>query len=84
MTDDVRVWLVEREYTDKGLVTLTYATPDGERALVEQRSAANLGDVTAGREVAPDRLTSVEEADVERYAMEAERVADRNDADDAI
>jgi hypothetical protein len=84
MTDDVRVWLVGREYTDKGLVTLTYATPDGERALVEQRSAANLGEVTAAREVAPDRLTPVEAGDRERYAMEVERVADRNDPDDAI
>jgi len=84
MTDDVRVWLVERDYTDKGLVTLTYATPDGERVLVQQRSAVNLGDVPAARTVDPGRLDPAGGADRERYADEAERMAGKHDPDDAV
>jgi len=85
MSDGVVVWLVEREFTDKGLVTLTYATPDGERALVQQRSATQLGDVTAAREVAPDRLAPVEgEADRARYADEVDRMAGRHDPGDTV
>ena len=82
--DEVQVWLVERTFTDKGLVTMTYATPDGERVLVEQRSGASLGDVTAAQEVAADRLGPAEEGDRERYAQEVDRMADRHDPDDAV
>ena len=47
--EGVRCWLVEREYTDKGLVTLVYAEPGGERAATMQRSSNMLArtDVTA-------------------------------------
>jgi hypothetical protein len=81
---DVQVWLVERTFTDKGLVTLTYATPDGERVLVEQRSANALGDVTAAQTVEADRLAPADEDDRERYAGEAERMAEANDPDDHV
>lgn len=85
MSDEtVQVWLVEREFTDKGLVTLTYATPDGEHALVEQRATNNISDVTAARDVDTDRLTPTDEADRERYAGEVERVAGRHDPDERI
>lgn len=84
MTDDTRVWLVERTFTDKGLVTLTYATRDGERVLVEQRSANALGDVTAARTVDADRLSAAEEADRERYAGEVERMVESHDPGDAV
>ncbi|MFB6168882.1 MAG: hypothetical protein ABEJ43_08555 [Haloferacaceae archaeon] len=83
--DEVRVWLVEREYTDKGMVSLVYATPDGERAWYRQLSANALSSgVPAARVVDPARLTTVEGEDRERYASEAARVADRNDPDDAL
>lgn len=83
--DTVRCWLVEREYTDKGLVTLVYAPTDGERALIEQKSAVRLGEVTAGREVRPDQLVAVDEPDErDRYEAEAGRMADRHDPDDAV
>lgn len=86
MVDDTaRVWLVEREFTDKGLVTLVYATPDGERTLVEQRAANQLEDVTAARDVDVDRLdSSADAADRDRYADEADRMADRHDPDEII
>jgi hypothetical protein len=87
MGDGERVWLVERSYSDKGLVTLIYATPDGDRHVRMQRSSNMLRNsaVTAGMTVEPDRLSPVgDEADRERYAAEAERMRDRHDPDDAV
>jgi hypothetical protein len=92
MTDDgddeaVRCWLVEREYTDKGLVTLVYAEPGGERAATMQRSSNKLAsqDVTAARDVDPDELVAVEDAETrERYATEVERTRESHDPDDAL
>lgn len=80
-------WLVERSYSDKGLVTLVYATPDGERHVRMQRSSNMLqsSGVTAAREVDPEKLVPVDDpADRERYATEAERMADRHDPDDEV
>lgn len=85
MGDVERVWLVERTYGDKGLVTLVYATPEGDRHVRMQRAAATVGDVTAAREVEPERLVETEEADDrERYAREAARVSDRHAPDDTV
>lgn len=83
--DTVRVWLVERDYDDRGLLGLVYATPDGERVLRQERSAALVDEVTAAVDVEPDRLRPVDdEATHERYADEASRMADRHDPDEAI
>ncbi|WP_135852426.1 hypothetical protein [Halorussus salinus] len=85
--DDERLWLVERTYTDKGLVSLVYATTDGERYLQKQRSMNMLNhvDVTAAVEADPDSLDAVEEAETrEQYAGEATRMADEHDPDDAV
>jgi hypothetical protein len=85
--DAVRCWLVEREYTDKGLVTLVYATPDGARAATMQRSSNMLAstEVTAARDVDPDILEPVTDPDTrERYAHEVERTRDTHDPDDPI
>ena len=82
-----RVWLVERSYSDKGLVTLVYATPDGKRHVRMQRSATMLQStsVTAATDVDPDRLVPVPEAaDRERYAGEVERMRERHEPDDAV
>ncbi len=87
MDDTVRVWLVERSYTDKGLVTLVYATPDGSRQLRTQLSSNALARraVTAGKDVESERLTPVGEADRrERYAEEASRVAQTHDPETEI
>ncbi|AQL42678.1 hypothetical protein BV210_08125 [Halorientalis sp. IM1011] len=82
-----RVWLVEREYSDKGLLTLVYATPDGERYMQSNRSSNMLqgAGVTAAKEASPDQLQPVEDPDLrERYATEAARVAENNAPDDEI
>lgn len=94
MTDDdaagedaVRCWLVEREYTDKGLVTLVYAEPGGERAATMQRSSNMLmnQDVTAARDVDVDELEPVDDPETrDRYATEVERTSESHAPDDAL
>ncbi|MFB6227115.1 MAG: hypothetical protein ABEH88_00755 [Halobacteriales archaeon] len=83
----MRCWLVEREFDDKGMVRLVYATPDGSRHLLRERSAAQLGryDVTAATDIDEERLTPVEDTNRrERYASEAERMANRHDPGDTV
>lgn len=88
MTDDVRCWLVNREYDQRNLVTLTYATPEGDRIYTRQAALESLqrGDgVTAAVDVDPAKLDEVEDEELrERYAVEAERVAADNEPDDTL
>lgn len=86
MTGTVRIWLVEREYSDKGLVDIVYATTDGQRYLRRQISEQMLvrTDVTAGMDVDPDRLEATAEQNRERYGAEATRMEDQHDPDDPV
>lgn len=81
-----RLWLVEREYTDKGLVTLVYASTDGTRHLQRQLSERMMmrSEVTAGQDVETDRLEPTPESERERYAAEASRMAEKYDPEDAV
>ncbi|ELZ10717.1 hypothetical protein C479_07898 [Halovivax asiaticus JCM 14624] len=90
-TDDetVRVWLVERTYSDdeQNLIILVYATPDGERYFRKERaltSSTDIRETTAALDVAADDLGTVQDDERERYAVEATRMADEHDPDDAI
>ena len=84
MTDTERVWLVYREYTDKGLLSIVYATLDGDRVLRKQRSM-NAGDPTAAVEADAETLEAVEDSqERQRYADEARRMRDRHDPDDRV
>lgn len=81
------VWLVDRTYSDKGLVNLVYATVDGERYLRRQLSEQMLTrtDVTAGMDVEVDRLEPVQDEDErERFAAEARRMTAEHDPGDAV
>lgn len=84
--DAERLWLVDRTYSDKGLVNLVYATTDGESHLRKQLSEQMLmrTDVTAAVDAEPDRLEPTPADDRERFAAEARRVADDHDPDDPI
>jgi hypothetical protein len=88
MSESVRVWLVEREVDSRNLVTLTYATPDGERLFRRQQSAAVMAgggiDPTAARDVDAADLEPVDEADRERYAAEAARMAEAHAPDEPV
>ena len=88
MTDDTeRLWLVERDYNDKGLVTVVYATPDGERFRQSHRSSQMLSrhGVTAATDADPEKLQSVADPDTrDRYASEVDRMAEKHDPDDEV
>jgi hypothetical protein len=90
-TDDgVRVWLVERTYSDdeQNLIILTYATPDGERYLRKERALTSFSDVrdtTAAVTADQTNLGAVDDDDLRRqYAAEARRMADEHAPDDVI
>jgi len=87
MTATERVWLVDRTYSDKGMVSLVYATVEGDRYLRRQLSEQMLTrtDVTASTDVESDRLQEVDdEAERERFAAEASRMAEGHDPDDTV
>ncbi|MFC6717054.1 hypothetical protein ACFQGT_06850 [Natrialbaceae archaeon GCM10025810] len=88
--DAVRVWLVERTYSDdeQNMIILTYATTDGERYFRKERALTSFTDVrdtTAAVDVDPDNLGTVDDPDErEAYAAEASRMAETHDPDDVI
>jgi hypothetical protein len=90
-TDEaVRVWLVERTYSDDELnvVILVYATPDGRRYLRRERALTSFSDrreTPAALEADPGNLGAVEDPDVvEQYRTEVRRVRDRYGPDEPI
>ncbi|MEF8808257.1 hypothetical protein [Natronomonas sp.] len=87
MSDSERLWLVERTYTDRDLVVLIYATPDGERRLRKELASTMLQrtTVTAAIEAEPEDLEPVDDEETrERYATEVERVRADHDPEDPI
>lgn len=89
-TDTVRVWLVERTYSDdeQNLIILTYATMDGDRYFRKERALTSFTDAretTAAVDVDPGNLGTVDDMELrEQYAAEATRMADAHEPDDAI
>ena len=82
-----RVWLVERSYgRSEDLVTLVYASRDGERQVTRQLSRTVLSrtEMTAARDVPLERLETVPEEERERYRDEAVRMADSHDPDETV
>ena len=89
--DDVRVWLVERTFSDdeQNIVILVYATPDGERYLRKERALTSFTgparETKAALEVGPDALAPVDDPETEeRYATEAARMAEAHAPTDAV
>jgi hypothetical protein len=82
-----RCWLVERDYDDRDMIILVYATPDGARMYRRELSATLLSKttVTAAREIPESDLRAVEDPETrDRYAAEADRIAETHDPDDPI
>ncbi len=89
--DNVRVWLVERTYSDDelNLIILVYATEDGryyhrrERALTSFTGPARA--TKAGLCVSPDAVGTVDDPETQgRYATEARRMAEQHEPDDDV
>jgi hypothetical protein len=89
-TDTVRVWLVERTFSDdeQNVVITTYATPDGDRYYRRELAMTSLSDADDGtpvaRDVSPDDLGEVDPEDREAYATAAREAAADHDPDDVI
>lgn len=89
-TERVRVWLVERTYSDdeQNLIILTYATPDGKRYFRKERALTSFGDnreTTASVEADPANLGTVDDPTQRaQYAAEARRMRDTHAPDDRI
>jgi hypothetical protein len=83
-----RLWLVERTYDDKGLISLAYATTDGESVRRMERAPIAVersGGVTAAVDTDADTLESIDDDDLrERYAAEATRMSERHDPDETV
>ena len=91
LTDDrVRVWLVERTYSDdeQNLIILTYATTDGRRYFRKERALTSFTDAretTAAVDADPENLGTVDDPELrDQYATEAQRMADDHDPNDVI
>lgn len=86
----VRVWLVERTYSDdeQNIIITIYATPDGEQYYRQERALTSFSEANQGtpaaRDVAPDDLGSVETEEQESYATEAQRMRAAHDPEDRI
>lgn len=83
-----RLWLVEREYDDRNLISFVYATTDGTQQLRKELSATLLQQrsepITAAIEADEADIAPVDPDEQTRYAMEAQSVAESHDPDDPI
>ncbi|MFB6360142.1 MAG: hypothetical protein ABEH59_02345 [Halobacteriales archaeon] len=91
MGDGVRVWLVERTYSDdeQNLIILTYATPDGRREFRKERALPSFSgparETPVSVPVDPSNLAAVEdEGTRKRYATEAARMAEKHPPDGTL
>jgi len=88
MTETERLWLVERTYDDKGLISLAYATTNGESVRRIERAPIAVersGGVTAAVDADPETLVAIEDEELqERYAAAAARMAERHDPDETV
>ena len=88
--ETVRLWLVERTYSDdeQNIIILVYATPDGERYLRKERALTSFGDdrpTTAAIDADPGNLGTVDDEETrEWYAGEATRTSEQYAPDDEI
>ena len=91
MGDDVRLWLVERTFSDdeQNLIILIYATVDGRFYHRKERALPSFSgpgrETTASITVAEDRLGTVSDPDRrQRYANEATRMSEQHEPDEAV
>ncbi len=91
MTEETRVWLVERTYSDdeQNLIILTYSTPDGRRDFRKERALTSFSgsprETPVSLTVPVSNLGTVEDPETsERYADEATRMSRNYEPDDTL
>ncbi len=84
----VQLWLVDRSVDSRDLVTLVYASTDGEYVRRKQFALETLRrrgrPVTAAIDADRDKLDPADDGDRERFAAEATRMADEHDPDNPV
>lgn len=81
-----RVWFVNRSFDDGRIITVTYATGDGEESLTRQHNLSTLSDgVPVSIEVASDELSTVSDPERQaQYRNEVARIRAEHDLDDRV
>jgi hypothetical protein len=89
--ETTRVWMVERTYSDdeQNLIIITYATPDGRRDFRKERALTSFTgtrrETPVSLEVDTSDLGTVSDPETrERYAAEADRMAEKHDPGDDL
>ncbi|ERH01081.1 MAG: hypothetical protein J07HN6_02713 [Halonotius sp. J07HN6] len=88
MSDETRVWLVERTYSDdeQNLIILTHATPDDKQDFRKERTLTSFSgdhrEMPVSLAVDAGNLSSVDDAATrEQYSTEAARMAEEYEPD---
>jgi hypothetical protein len=91
MAGTIRVWLVERTYSDdeQNLIVLTYATPDGHREFRKERALTSFTGASrrtpVSLEIEETNLGVVEDPETRKwYADEVTRMAEKHEPGDAL
>ncbi len=87
MSDARQLWMVDRAFDSRNLVTITYASTDGTHQLRKELSSSMLSRtaITAAITAPEAELESVEnETRRERFATEASRMAAAHAPDDEL
>lgn len=90
MDDTVRVWMVERTYSDdeQNLIILTYATPDGRYEFRKERALTSFSgsdrETSASLLVERDNLAEVDDDSRQRYKEEVTRMQEKHEPTDAL
>ena len=83
-----RLWLVERDYDDRNLISFVYASADGRTQLRKELSLTLLRQrgepMTAAVDVDDEETSAVDPPDRERYATEATKMREQHAPDDPI
>lgn len=84
--ETVQCWLVKRDFWDEDLITLVYATEDGQLHHQRQLSGAMLYEieVTAGKRFQRSELEPTPPDDQQQYKQEATRMAQQHDPADTV
>ncbi|WP_330631528.1 hypothetical protein [Halocatena halophila] len=87
MSESRQLWMVDRTFDSRNLVTITYASTDGTQQLRKELSSSMLSRIaiTAAITASEDELESVESTERrERFATEASRMAAAHSPDDEL
>lgn len=86
MSEPRRLWLVDRSFDDGRIITVTYATMEGDATLTKQYNLPSISDgVPVSLEAQSDELTHIEdEKQRTMYRDEAERVRSQHTPDDRV